>query len=183
MTPRNDESVTPTLLHAELPLAVNRLLAVIDELYGHYQRIAQLADDKLAALRRADAVELNRCAAEEGRLLRKLLAAPNEEPATLARLAQCMRALGPPGRRLSEISASLPEPHASRIAAKTQGLQQLARALAEKNRLAAAVAHGLHTHVRSVFAAVAEAGQESVGYARDGRVQRGSHNALLDAVG
>jgi hypothetical protein len=145
--------------------------------------MVKLADDKLSALRGANVPELNRCTALEGGWLREMLAEGDDSPAILARLAQTMRALGPPGTRLNEIAAALPEPHKSRIAAKTQGLQRLAHALTEKNKLAAAVARGLHTHVRSVFAAVAEVGQESIGYARDGQVQHGNRNALLDAVG
>ena len=180
---RNNSPMPTSTFRAEIPLAAGRLLAVIDELYGHYQRMVKLADDKLSALRGADVAELNRCTAEEGRWLREMLTASDDSPAILARLAQSMRAFGPPGMRLTEIAAAVQEPHRSRIAAKTRGLQELAHALAEKNKLAAAVARGLHTHVRSVFAAVAQAGQESIGYARDGREKHTNQNAILDAVG
>jgi hypothetical protein len=55
--------------------------------------------------------------------------------------------------------------------------------LEEKNRLVAAVAHGLHAHVRGVFTDLASANQETVVYGRSGRHDQRVTRSWVDAVG
>lgn len=160
-----------------------RLMALLDELYRHVDRLQDLADRKLDALRAADAATLQKCSVEEARQLEALFRQEGQRDAVLARLAQSLHAAD--GRRcpLRELVREIPEPYASQITAKTVGLRVLSESLKRKNDLAARVARGLHTHIRSVFAAVAEANQETVVYGSDGRHEPRNRDGWVDAVG
>lgn len=181
--PDGNNQLGPGQSRPSLAATVAELRALLDELYARFKQLLELAQAKIDALRAGDAARLLRLAGDEGRVLHKLFEAQDRRPAVLARVAHALRAVDPGARRLSEIIKKLPQPLAAQIAGKTEGLRRLAEQLAGKNRQVAAVAHGLHQHVRSIFAAVAEAGQETVGYRRDGQQQSQAQVTYLDAVG
>jgi hypothetical protein len=85
--------------------------------------------------------------------------------------------------RLSEIAEKLPEPHSSRLRAKTAGLRQTAEELRRENRVAAEVAQHLHKHIRAVFEDIARVNQESVVYGPSGKHEQRTNKTWVDAVG
>jgi hypothetical protein len=64
-----------------------------------------------------------------------------------------------------------------------QGLRGVAEELQKKNRLAAEVARKLQSHIRDVFAAIAQATQETVVYGRNGQYEQATARQWVDAVG
>ncbi|TWT41867.1 FlgN protein [Phycisphaerae bacterium RAS1] len=162
---------------------VLQLLTLLGRWQAQLAGLLQIADDKLAAMKRADADALTACAQREEALLRGVGAGEQERHELLARLAQALP--GGPSRiaRLSDLAGILPEPLASQILAKNAGLRQAALKLREKNRLAAGVARHLQLHIRGVFAEVAKAGQESIVYGPQGRHEQRNRLSFVDAVG
>jgi hypothetical protein len=169
----------PTRLEAP----VGQLLEMLTALQQLLKQLLELADRKLIAMRSADTDALQECAADEGKLLEAVFQRERQRKAVLARLAQSLRWPGGERARLGEIAERLPEPFSSRLRAKTVGLQQVATGLQRKNHLAAGVARNLHEHIRSVFADIAKANQESIVYGPDGKHEQPTARAWLDAVG
>lgn len=169
----------PTSLSAD----VSELIEVLSNLQTHLTDLVRISAEKLQALRGADADALEAHAAEENRLLRFLVEQGQSRDALVARFAQRLRLNGEDAVRLRDISGALPEPHASRIEAKSVGLRRLAQDLQEKNKMVSIVARRLHTQVREVFADVAGADQETIGYGSDGNQSRQRTRTWIDAVG
>ena len=177
-TPGNPARVLPAT-----PVTANTLHETLTRLYDLLAELTALSERKLSAMRAANAVELQQIALLESRLLPQLVDSQQRRDAVLARLAQSLHGLAPDAPRLSAALEKLPEPWRSKLAAKTEGLRALAEKLKHNNRLAADVAQGVQSHIRAVFAAVAEAQQEAIAYARDGTHERTSKNTWIDAVG
>jgi hypothetical protein len=168
---------------ADLDDDVQTLLCTLNELGDHLRALHQLAIRKLDAMKRADIALLNSCAAEEECELQRMLRRDGKRDAVLARLAQALRMRTSAPARLTEIAGRLPQPFSSQIVAKSAELRGLAENLEEKNRLAAAVAQSVHSHIRAVFAEVAKANQETIGYGRNGKHEAMTTRAWVDAVG
>jgi hypothetical protein len=168
---------------AELSAAVDALLIVLDEFRAHLGGLLELSGRKLASLRAADAAELQRCAAEEGRALEALAACDARRAAALAGLAQVLPAAADCGANLTRLAGVLPEPFSSRITAKSAGIRPIAEQLRQKNQLAARVARGLQSHLRAVFADVAHAHDQTVGYGSRGQLATHRTRDWVDAVG
>lgn len=162
---------------------VDALIAELSALTQPLADLTELAGQKLDAMRRADATGLRALTDREPTLIAAISQLDQRRGAVLTRLAQALRAPDLATARVSEIASHLPEPHASRIRAKTTGLQRLAADLQKKNDLAGRVARALHMHVRQVFAELARTSQDSVGYGPTGQDERRSGQLLIDAVG
>lgn len=170
-----------------MPAAVleplRELVDYLGELHGLLRALAELAGQKLAALRAADAARLHACAAREGSLLQEIFRTAQGRAAVLARLAQALHIADLRTLRLAGLADRLPEPQASLLRARSTALAQVAAELQRKNTLVAAVAHDLQAHIRGVFAELARVGQEPSGYGPAGRPQAGSRRCWVDAVG
>lgn len=163
--------------------AVTALDGVLGALHTGLKNLIEIADRKLAAMRSADAESLHACAARETDLLQAHFATERERDAVLALLAQHLPALSARPLHLGAVADAIPEPGASRIRARMQGLRTLAGELQKKNALAADVARRLQSHIREVFAAVAEVNQECVVYGRNGQHEAATTRRWVDAVG
>ncbi|MFO0839420.1 MAG: flagellar export chaperone FlgN [Phycisphaerae bacterium] len=159
------------------------LLAVLDRTQGLLTRLTELAGHKLDRLRSADADGLQRGAAAESALLDELLECGRTRHAVLTRLAQHLHWPQIVTARLSQIADRVPQPFASRIHAKNAALRAIATQLEKKNRLAAAVARGLHKHVRAIFDELTKSARAPVGYGRTGREEQAQTQLWVDAVG
>jgi hypothetical protein len=159
------------------------LLAALAALHGRLISLAHLAAEKLCAMRAADVATLDELAAREAAELDLLQERDAARQAIVARMAQHLPDSDGRLPKLTELAARLPEPLASQIRAKNEGLRVAARRLEEKNRLVAVVARGLHAHVRGVFAELAGANQETVVYERTGRHDQRVTRSWVDAVG
>ena len=168
---------------AELQLQVRELLELLSALHELLKRLLELARAKVDAMRGADAVGLQRCAAEECGLLERLFEHEDQRNAAFARLAQSLHWNDVARVRLSDIAERLPEPFSSRLRARTAGLRRTADELRQKNRLAAEVARHLHDHIRAVFEEVARVNQESVVYGPSGKHEQRTNETWVDAVG
>lgn len=174
----------PVLRHpATLGEPLGALVQHLTTLHAALRQLAELAGEKLAALRGADAEALQLCAARELVLLKEVLGAQQERNALLARLAQSLRCPQPQATRLTEIADRLPEPLASSLRARSAALREVATELQRKNQLAATVARNLQAHIRGIFAEVAGAAQESLVYGCKGAHQTSSTRCWVDAVG
>lgn len=156
--------------------ALGELLAVARGLIG-------LADAKLDALRRADTAALSSVARDEARELAGFFRCEERVSATLAEGAQSPRESGNGSRRVSELASDAPEPARSRILAICEGLRAAMKNLQEKNRRAADVARGLHSHIRAIFADVAKLSEESASYVAPGTRRQTPTRHWVDAVG
>jgi hypothetical protein len=150
------------------------------DLHAALKQLAELATEKLAAMRRADTDALNGCAEREEGLLRTVLRDEQGRNAILARLAQSLHC---PQVRLTEIVDRLPEPVASALRARSVALKEIAGELQRRNRLAASVAQNLQAHIRGIFADVASANRESLVYGPRGQHEMSSPRRWVDAVG
>jgi len=162
---------------------VRELLNHLAGLHNALQQLVALSDEKLAALRTADTHALRQCAFREEELLKQVLRQDDERAAILARVAQHLPGCSAHPTRLTELLACLPEPLASPLRARSEGLREIASELARKNRLVARVAQNLQAHIRGIFADVAKAVQESVVYRADGQHEVRSTRCCVDAVG
>ena len=150
------------------------------ELHATLKQLAELATEKLAAMRRADTEALNGCAAREEELLRDVFRRQQARNALLARLAQSLHC---PEARLPEIADRLPEPLASSLRARSLALQETVGDLQRRNTLAATVARNLQAHIRGIFAEVASANQETLVYGPRGQHEISRPRCWVDAVG
>lgn len=184
--------MTPRLvtLKPEAPSAAPPTTAMLRELDGYLGRLhaalgelLELAGEKLAAIRKADGRALQRCALREELLVRDVLFGEQQRDALLARVAQGLRLPGCPPGGLTEILEHVPEPWQSSWRARGAGLRRIATELQRKNRIVSQVAHNLHWHIRSLFASVAQAAQESVVYGANGTHETSVKQCWVDAVG
>jgi hypothetical protein len=162
---------------------MRRLIDSLAALHERLVSLAQIASAKLVALRAADVATLESLSATEVAELESLRSCDADREAILAGLAQHLPGLPGPLPKLAALADRLPEPLASQLRAKNEGLRAAARKLEEKNRLVADVARGLHAHVRGVFADLAGANQETVVYGRTGRHDPRVTRSWVDAVG
>ena len=153
------------------------------ELHARLKQLAEIAGEKLAALRRADTGALTRCAAREERLLRENLGSEPRYKALLARVAQALQCPQPQQATLTDVIARLTEPAASLLRARGEALRQAATELQRKNRLAAEVARKLQSHLRGLVADLASTPPETAVYGPQGRQAGGSPRRFIDAVG
>ena len=163
--------------------AVQSLLTYVSALLARLDQLGALAGAKLAAMRTANAGELQRLAVAEGELLRDVLAEQQQRGAVLAEGARFLPGGARGAETLTGIAERLGEPEGSVLRAKNAALRVAARELQRKNAVVASVARNLQGHIRDVFAELARATQESVGYGSRGRPQAGSRRCWVDAVG
>jgi hypothetical protein len=169
-----------TLLVAQHAEALRANLAAALE---HYQRLADIAKRKLAALRTASVPDLTRLHDEELAALRPMLANEQERPAILAQLAQTLLQPHLAHARLSVVIAQLPPQMRPALTALTAGLKAAGEELQRRNKLVSDVAHGLQGVIRGVFAEVSRLSQSRVAYTRDGRHETRVEQKWIEAVG
>ena len=159
------------------------LLAALGTLHGLLKELVEVAGQKLTALRRADSPGLNDCTKRELTLLQQVYRAEQERSAAVARLAQAL--LCPELRTgpLRLLVARVTEPLHSQLQAKMVGLREVAAALRRKNEVAGRVAHDLQAHIRGIFAELAKAQQETVGYGPAGQQRATAARVMVDALG
>jgi hypothetical protein len=172
------------------PVPTSVVMPLLRDLVGHLLRLGTalseltaLAGEKLTAIRRADSAALEQCAAREGALLQRVFREEGQRKAVLARLAQGLQCPDAERVRLTEIAARLPEPLASSLRARGAVLRDQAAELQQKNRLAAAVARNLQSHLRSLFAEVAGRSNEAPVYGPQGQQDSSVTRGWVDAVG
>lgn len=167
----------------ELSALVAELLTALRAWGAQLTELLEITERKLAALGKADVSGLHDCLQAEAGALEQVVAGEPQRRAILARLAQRLHLPSDPAPPLTKITEQLPEPEASLLRAKTQGLRAAAEKLKKKNGLAASVAQRLHSHIRIALADVANANQRPVGYGPSGRVEQRTTRSWVDAVG
>ncbi|MBN2447191.1 MAG: flagellar export chaperone FlgN [Phycisphaerae bacterium] len=177
-------SLKPVPHTPELGRAADALLTCFHVAYELLSKLLALADDKLDAIRRADAKRLNQNTHSELKLLQQIAVNDQERNAVLARIAQALRRPELKQGRASEIAAALPEPTSSRLRARISGLREVALNLRKKNDLVARVARDLQTHIRDIFAEVAKSQMETAVYDACGQHERHAKpRMIVDALG
>lgn len=181
------EAATLTLKPGATHPVPDALARQLDEnvagLHSRLRQLLELAQEKLAALRSANADALQSCAARESNLLEQVLHNEQERTAVLARLAQTLHLPAEHKQSLEHIADLLAEPRRSALRARNAALRDVATQLQEKNKLVARVAHNLQSHIRGVFAALAKVNQESIVYGPKGQHEQRNIRSWLDAVG
>lgn len=162
---------------------IEPLVSSLRAAHAQLQGLLGLAEQKLAALRSADAGALHRLTHDEATTLDALAASDRARRAVIAELAQVLPGGFGPIERITDFARALPEPESSLFLAKTEGLRVVAARLAEKNRLVANVAQHLQTHLRGALADAAAAGRQEVGYGRNGEKERATTDQWMDALG
>ncbi|MFH1747505.1 MAG: flagellar export chaperone FlgN [Planctomycetota bacterium] len=175
--------LNPGAAEPTLGLLANQLNESMAGLQKLLRQLLDMAQEKLTAIRGADAQTLQRCTADEAALLEQILDGQEQRRAILARTAQCLRVSPASGRSLEQMADHLAEPHSSALRARNAALRQIALELQEKNKLVAQVAHNLQSHIRGVFAELARANQESIVYGPEGQHEQRNARSWLDAVG
>jgi flagellar biosynthesis/type III secretory pathway chaperone len=173
--------LAPQALEAEP--AARALLAALGTLHGLLKQLVEVAGQKLTALRRADSPGLNECTKRELALLQQVYQAEQERNATVARLAQALQCPELRAGPLRLLVARVAEPLHSHLQAKMAGLREVAAALRQKNEVAGRVAHDLQVHIRGIFAELAKAQQETVGYGPAGQQRATAARVMVDALG
>jgi hypothetical protein len=168
---------------AALPLVARELNENLAALHSLLRQLLEQAEEKLAAIRAADSVRMQLCAARETDLLAEVGRVEQQRGAILARAAQGLPDSGAAPLGLGAVARRVPEPLASVFRARTLALERAARELQKKNELVARVAQHLQSHIRAIFAALAKANQESVVYSPKGQHEQRNVRFWLDAVG
>jgi flagellar biosynthesis/type III secretory pathway chaperone len=172
------------LNQSDVRTTAKALIACLQELHGLIHQLADVADLKLAAMRKADPPGLHACAERENKLLQQVGRYEQQRGALLARLAQLMRIKDLRRTPLSEVANLFPEPESSALRARNAGLRHIAEQLQHKNHLAAEVAQQLQQHIRAIFNDLAEHTQERVVYGSNGKLSGNDKPRLLvDALG
>lgn len=153
------------------------------ELYAGMAELAELAERKLAAVRRADAAALVACTSAEAVRLHGVAQLDRKRAAALAALAQQLHDPALARARLEEIAKKLPPPFSAKLQAKSAGLRLVAEKLQEKNRVFASVARNLQSHVRAVLNDLTGAATGGPAYGRDGKMETTAGRCLVDALG
>jgi hypothetical protein len=160
-----------------------RLLDVLNDLQQVLHDLLELSRNKLTALREADADALQRAAELEALCIERLVGVHDRRRAVLAELAQTLHWPGARSATLTQISGRLEEPLASALRARSEGLRAMALDMEKNNRLAAAVARGLHEHLRGVFADLARACETQQVYDSRGQAEAVRDRLWVDAIG
>jgi flagellar biosynthesis/type III secretory pathway chaperone len=186
---KDQSSRTALATHAAAPQAaadaapLRELHEQLASLHTLMKQLAELAGEKLAAMRRADTATLDRCTAREAELVKTVFGSEAKRKALLARIAQSLHLPQPERAKLGEIAERLPEPSASALRARNAALREIAAELQQKNRLAAKVAQNLQSHIRGVFAELAGAAQETPVYGPRGQHEGRRPRCWVEAVG
>jgi len=157
--------------------------AYLGQLFALLSGLVEVAERKLAALRRAQVAELEECTAREGELLQQVRQTEQQRRAVLARFAQRLPDGQQAAPNLQELAVGLPEPISSSLRARSAGVRHVATVLQEKNRLAARVAHDLQSHLHGIFADLRKVNSETVVYGAQGEHKHTRVRSLVDAVG
>ncbi|MGE0481724.1 MAG: flagellar export chaperone FlgN [Phycisphaerae bacterium] len=166
-----------------LASAAQDICECFTELYTGMTELADLAEQKLAAVRRADTAALAACTSAEAERLNGVARLDQRRAAALAALAQQLHDPTLARARLEEIAKKLPVPFSARLQAKSTGLRQIAERLQEKNRVFAGVARNLQSHVRAVLNDLTGAAAGGPAYGRDGKMETAAGRCLVDALG
>lgn len=180
LAPAINEHVTQSAAQAEV---VRDLLTSLTGLHERIRALTALTTEKLAALRAADVDAIEVLAQREAAALDSLQILDVERKAVLARLAHQWPNGAATELKLDDIASLMPEPFSSQIRAKSEGLRSAASALQQNNRLLSTVAHTLHSHIRGVFADLANDTQETLVYGRTGQHEKHTARRWVDAVG
>ena len=186
---KDDSSRTPAETRTSAPRAtadepaLRALNEQLASLHAAMKRLVELANDKLAAMRRADTAALERCTADEAELIKVVFNGEARRKALLARVAQSLHLPHPERVRLRDIAEKLPEPLASALRARNVALREVAVDLQQKNRLAAKVAQNLQSHIRGLFAELAGAAQEIPVYGPRGQHSSSRPRCWVEAIG
>lgn len=168
---------------ADLTPLVAELETCLDTLETDLHALLAIADAKLTAMRNADVRAIRQLTDHEEDALGAHREHETRRGAVVARLAQALLLTGDGPPRLEKLAAHLDEPARSRIAEKTGVLRALTEQLARKSSLAREVAQSLQSHLRAVFAAIAEATKETLAYDHGGQHASVTTQNWIDAVG
>ncbi len=163
--------------------SLDPLLRHLADLHASLRQLVALADDKLTAMRSADATALRDCALREEELVKRVLFEQQNRGALITRAAQGLPQAPPGTKQLKDLLPHVPEPLSSALQARRAALQQAASELRRKNRIVATVAQNLQAHIRGVFAELAKTAEESVVYGAGGQHETSTKRCWVDAVG
>ena len=184
---KDQSSRTALATHAAAPqVAAVRCASWHEQLAGLHtlmKQLAELAGEKLAAMRRADTAALDRCTAREAELVKTVFGSEARRKALLARVAQSLHLPEPDAASWARSRNVCRSRSASALRARNAALREIAAELQQKNRLAAKVAQNLQSHIRGVFAELATAAQETPVYGPRGQHEGRRPRCWVEAVG
>lgn len=170
--------------NGEVRLTGRALIECLQSLHAALQRLSDVADAKLQAMRKADPPGLHACSELETKVLQEVGQHERQRGALLARLAQLVQEEDLRKRPLSEVAEFLAEPEKSSLRAIIAGLRHIAEQLQHKNKIAAEVARQLQDHIRAIFGDLAEQAQERVVYGSNGQMSgHDKPRLMVDALG
>jgi hypothetical protein len=165
------------------PGSVDELLQYLQTLHTLLKKLEELANEKLAALRKADSAALVDCAAREGVLIRDVLFGQQQRDALLARVAQRLPADAGEVTTVSALAQHFSEPISSSLRARGAALRAVAIELRRKNNVVSEVARNLQAHIHGIFTDVANASQETLVYGAKGNPEKSRTRFCVDATG
>ncbi|MFW6145966.1 MAG: flagellar protein FlgN [Planctomycetota bacterium] len=151
-------------------VTVKRLFDLIDRQRDAHRELRTCLLDQQTALRRFDTTRLEQLGRRCDGLGERI-----------AELEKTRRDLTGPKVKLTDLAATLDEPHRSRLVAVAMGLRQLAAEVASINRINAAAIHNMLNHFHQVYQMIASAGRTD-GYGASGRTDKATGSFLVDAV-
>ncbi|MCH7884169.1 MAG: flagellar protein FlgN [Planctomycetes bacterium] len=164
---------------------IGDLIGLLGQLRTLYERLSEVVQCKLAAMKRADMAVMHRLTQEEHTLTDRL-----QERNGLRR--QFMDLVGrqfdlPAGEArsltLSQLSTRVPEPERTKLLDAGGALREVMSQVAQLNRVAGIASREILNHLRSVASAIRPRVDEPAGYTGKGGLVSPSGTAIFETVG
>jgi len=159
------------------------LMALLDEMLVLHDELAVVLRSKLEAMKKSNVGGMQSAAAREGLLVRKMAELDRRRGEVMASLGSAMGTGTGKGLTISRVAEEVEEADRERLLARSAGLQQRIRAVAELHRVITIVSAEMLAHFRSVLTVMTRAGDDSGTYSRRGRMESRTSMRVLDAVG
>ena len=161
------------------------LLRLLDELHQLHERLAELGQAKLEAIKRADRPAMQERHVEEQEVARRI---QEREGLRRQMMDQVGESLGLPPRAaralpLSQLATRVAEPQRSALREAGVKLRAAVARVARINRVVGATTRGVLGHLERVLASVGEANTPRTGYRDDGTAVTGTSTTIFETLG
>ena len=173
------------MTHTDLRKPVTDLVRMMDHLRSQQERLLDVMQRKLEAMRRADTSTMQSLAEREQHLVARL---ERHEEARRRLMQPLVTTLGLNSEAadrwtVSQLAAHLPAPERATLLAAADTLREVVWRVQQANRHAAVVSREILNHMKWVFASVQPAAAKPAGYAGDGTAVTSATNRLFEVVG
>ncbi len=163
----------------------DELIVMLGRIESLHAELAEVIDRKIERMQACDVPGINECIGRERELVGQVGEQEGLRRALTDRIGRSFGMSPPKARRLTaaQLATRLPEPQAGRLLASAGRLQELARRITRRNRVAGRISGDLLQHLDTVLSAVAAPDERQAAYSAGGRAVASAPKRLFETVG